>query len=451
MLEQISVELSLRQILVSVAILLIFIGLAWLCHAFLSKAAGRLARRTRTRLDDVVLSALQRPLIAVITLVGLYVSIISLPLETVMRSYVSKGLAIAMSLLGIYAVMALIDAMARWYERDIVGNRVSGLTKRLLWLFRVGTMVVGVVVAIVVVLEIFDIGVAPLTGWLGTHGWRIVFIIAVSMGAILAVARFIPRLVESAVAKRKGEAEEEISKRTDTLSRVLVNVGQIVVLFVAAFTVLSELEINIAPILAGVGVAGIAIGFGAQSLVKDLLAGLFIIVESQYHVGDVVRIADIAGLVEDINLRRTVLRDLDGIVHFVPNGEIRVASNFTKEWSRVNLNVTVAYGENLDHAISVINRVGKELAEDPQWAPLILKPPQVLRVDNLGESGVDIKILGDTKPIRQWDVMGELRKRLKKAFDEEGIEIPWPHTKVYFGNSPPQPEGGEGLAGKPHD
>jgi small conductance mechanosensitive channel len=148
-------------------------------------------------------------------------------------------------------------------------------------------------------------------------------------------------------------------------------------------------------------------------------------------------VADIAGLVEDINLRRTVLRDLDGIVHVVPNGEIRVASNFTRGYSRVNLNISVSYGTDLDHAIAVINRVGKELSEDPQWAPLLITPPGVLRVDNLGDSGIDIKILGDTQPIKQWDVMGELRKRIKKAFDEEGIEIPWPHTKVYFGSQPP--------------
>jgi small conductance mechanosensitive channel len=177
--------------------------------------------------------------------------------------------------------------------------------------------------------------------------------------------------------------------------------------------------------------------------VKDIVAGLFIILENQYRVGDVVRIADVSGIVEDINLRRTALRDLDGIVHVVPNGEIRVASNFTKEWSRVNMNVSVAYGEDLDHVISVINRVGKELAEDSQWAPSILTPPRALRVDNLGNSGIEIKILGETKPIRQWDVMGELRKRLKKAFDEEGIEIPWPHTKVYFGNSPDSQHSGK--------
>jgi len=136
-------------------------------------------------------------------------------------------------------------------------------------------------------------------------------------------------------------------------------------------------------------------------------------------------------------LRRTVLRDLDGVVHVVPNGEIRVASNFTKEWSRVNLNVSVGYGEDLDRVISVINQVGKKLAGDPAWAPFILKPPQVVRVDNLGESGIEIKILGDTRPMSQWDVTGELRKRLKGAFDQEGIEIPWPHTKVFFGNLPP--------------
>ncbi len=132
------------------------------------------------------------------------------------------------------------------------------------------------------------------------------------------------------------------------------------------------------------------------------------------------------------------MRDRDAIVHVVPNGEIRVASNFTREYGRVNLNISVGYGEDLDHAIQVINRVGREMAEEEYWGEAVLKPPEVLRVDNLGDSGIDIKILGDTKPIRQWEVMGELRKRIKKAFDEEGIEIPWPHTKVYFGSAPAQ-------------
>ncbi len=260
------------------------------------------------------------------------------------------------------------------------------------------------------------------------------------MITIISIGEWLPRLVVRSLTRGADESQEEVVKRGDTLSRVLTDTGQVFVLFVATFTVLSELQIDITPILAGVGVAGIAIGFGAQSLVKDILGGVFILLENQYRVGDVVKIAGIGGLVESINLRRTVLRDLDAIVHVIPNGQILTVSNFTKGYSRVNLNVSVSYGTDLDRAIAVINRVGKELAADPQWASLILKAPQVLRVDSLGASGIDIKILGDTKLIKQWDVMGELRKRLKKAFDDEGIEIPWPHIKVYFGNAPPSIE-----------
>jgi small conductance mechanosensitive channel len=448
MLEQISGELPLRQVLLALSIFVVFLGLAWLFHVFLGRAARRLAQKTKTKLGDAIISALEKPVVVILVLTGLYLSVLLVPLEAILRSYLSKGLYIALSLLGIYAVAALVYALAGWYRREAIAGREKGLTRLLLRLFQMATVLVAALLGVLVTLANLGIETGPVTGWMAEHGWRIALIVVLSMAAIVAVSRFIPRLIAASVARRPGESEEEVGKRINTLARVLASAGQIVVLFVAAFMVLSELEINIAPILAGAGVVGIAIGFGAQGLIKDLLAGLFIILENQYRVGDVVRIADVAGLVEDINLRRTILRDLDGIVHIVPNGEIRVASNFTKEWSRVNLNVSVAYGEDLDHVISVINRVGKELAEDSEWALLILKAPQVLRVDDLGASGIDIKILGDTKPIRQWDVMGELRKRLKKAFDEEGIEIPWPHTKVYFGNLPPYPGDGKGLAGK---
>ena len=234
------------------------------------------------------------------------------------------------------------------------------------------------------------------------------------------------------------QTEEELQKRSSTLVSVIGTTIQVVILFIFLLMVLSELTINIAAFLTGAGVLGLAVGFGAQSLVKDVLAGVFIILENQYRKGDVVAIAGISGLVEEINLRRTILRDLDGITHIVPNGEIKVASNFTKQWSRANFNISVAYDTDLDKAMAVINRVGKEMAEDPEWAPLIISPPRALRVDNLGPSGIEIKVLGETKPIKQWDVMGELRLRLKKEFDKEGIEIPWPHMKVYFGNTPSQ-------------
>ncbi|MBI2982945.1 MAG: mechanosensitive ion channel family protein, partial [Chloroflexi bacterium] len=157
------------------------------------------------------------------------------------------------------------------------------------------------------------------------------------------------------------------------------------------------------------------------------LGGIFVIVEDQYGKGDVVRIADTAGMVEQVSLRRTILRDLDGIVHSVPNGLIGVSSNYTRGWSRVNLNVSVGYGEDLDRVRAVLDRVGAELAVDPAWSDRITEPPKVLRVDAFEESGVALKILATTRPLHQWDVAGELRRRIKIAFDAEGIEIPYPH------------------------
>lgn len=287
---------------------------------------------------------------------------------------------------------------------------------------------------------------APIVGWLWEHGGRILLIIALSLAMYYLLRHFVPVIVKTlqtkpsireALTKRAAKKlEEETEKRVNTLTAVFVSTGGVLLIIGALFTILAEIGVNISAALAGLGVAGIAIGFGAQTLIRDLINGILILLEDQYRVGDVVQVAGIAGFVQEINLRRTVLRDFDGTVHSVPNGEIKVASNYTKEWARVNLNISVGYGEDLDHVIEVINRVGKELAEDPNWAPLILKAPQALRVDAFEDSGIAIKILGETKQMQQWAVTGELRLRLKKAFDEEGIEIPWPHTKVFFGNAP---------------
>jgi small conductance mechanosensitive channel len=279
---------------------------------------------------------------------------------------------------------------------------------------------------------------ATVTNWLIVHGIPILIIVVVGAVLWFALNKFLPPVVRRVVAQTGyKESEQGIEKRTKTLLSIFRGIGRVFIIVVAIMMILDEVGVAVAPVLAGFGIAGVAVGFGAQYLIRDLIAGIFIILENQYRVGDVVRVADIAGLVEDITLRKTVLRDLDGIVHHVPNGEIKTASNFTRHFSRVNLNISVSYGTDLDHAIGVINRVCKELAEDEKWRAIIRTPPQVLRVDNLGDSGIDIKILGEVEPIRQWDVMGELRLRLKKTFDAEGIEIPWPHTKVYFGNPVP--------------
>jgi moderate conductance mechanosensitive channel len=271
--------------------------------------------------------------------------------------------------------------------------------------------------------------------WVIKHGIFIVVIILVSYVVYYIFKKVLPSLVESSVKTRgKGrKAKAEMAKRVDTLISMLKGIVRIIIITIATFSIIEEIGVPIAPLLAGAGIVGIAVGFGAQHLIKDFLNGLFIFLEDQYDKGDVVKIAGLSGLVEDINLRRTTLRDLDGLMHIIPNGEITTASNYTKGWSRVNLDISVSYQENLDHVIEVINGVCDTLASDEYFKTKILKTPQVLRISNFSSSGIDIKILGDTQPLAQWEVTGEIRKRIKKAFDEEGIEIPWPHVKLYFG------------------
>jgi small conductance mechanosensitive channel len=195
--------------------------------------------------------------------------------------------------------------------------------------------------------------------------------------------------------------------------------------------ILQEIGLEIGPVLAGAGIVGLALGFGGQYLIRDIITGLFIILENQYRIGDVVYIDTTGGLVEDISLRKTTLRDLNGTVHHIPNGEIKLVSNFSKQYARVNLDVGISYSSDLEKVIKVINKTGNELAEDPHFKDVIISPPQFLRVDDLADSAIIVKILGDTKPLKQWEVTGELRKRIKKAFDEEGIEIPFPQRVIH--------------------
>lgn len=437
MLEKMFGNLSFNQILLALALVAAFIILAWLARFLIVKYIKNFAAKTKNHLDDVVLAAIQKPLVIIIVLAGLYIGVLTLPRDVDFWFYTLRVLAILLSLMGIYTAAALINAAIKWYKMDVAVNiKNVGFSVKLLNVFLVIVILAAIWLAVIAVLGIWGLKVTAVTDWLGEHGWRIALIIGVAMLLVIAAGEIVPRIVISTLSRRPDESDDEVKKRSDTLSKVLVSTTQIFVFLIAAFMVVSELNIEIAPILASAGVVGVALGFGAQSLVKDILAGLFIILESQYRVGDVVRVAGVSGVVESINLRRTVLRDIDGIVHTVPNGEIRVASNFTKEMSRVNLDISVGYGEDLERVMAVINKVGKNLAEDPKWKPFIIKPPQALRVNNFGASGIEIKIIGDTQPMKQWEIMGELRLRLKKAFDKEKIEIPWPHTKMYFGDAP---------------
>ncbi|MFW6056190.1 MAG: mechanosensitive ion channel family protein [Chloroflexota bacterium] len=266
---------------------------------------------------------------------------------------------------------------------------------------------------------------------------RVIVIVVIAAVLRAVLIRLIKRVMSSKIALRRTEAKEVLAERTDTLSRVLVQITSIVIWIVAALTILSETGVDITPVLATVGLGALAIGLAAQNIIRDYLNGFFILMEDWYRVGEVAVINGNGGLVETITLRRTLLRDLNGTLHIIPNSKVEMASNMTRDWSRIHLNVGVAYKENLGRVFEVINEVGQQMKDDPVWGCDLLTVPHAERVDNLGDSGIEIKILADTKPIRQWALTGELRRRLKDRFDEEGIEIPWPHTKVYFGDEPP--------------
>ena len=279
--------------------------------------------------------------------------------------------------------------------------------------------------------EILQNIVTAATPWLLGHGITIAAILIVAY-AIRRFARvFIEKLVRKLIVSDRFLSKQAEQKREDTLIQIGTTSLSILVWLLAIMMVLQETGVAITPLLAAAGVAGLAFGFGGQYLIRDLISGLFIIMENQYRIGDVVCFDKTCGLVEDITMRMTTLRDLDGVVHHVPHGEIKTVSNLSKYYARVNLNIGISYHTNLEHAISVVNKVGQELAEDPEWKEHILKAPQFLRVDDFADSAVIIKILGDIKPLMQWDVAGELRKRLKIAFDKEGIEIPFPQRVIH--------------------
>lgn len=279
--------------------------------------------------------------------------------------------------------------------------------------------------------ELIQKFVQNLIPWLSSHGIKILLIILFAF-IIRRFARiFIEKTIRKLTASRRFLSKRAEKKREDTLIRIFVSTFNIIILTIALLMILQEMGLAIGPFLAAAGIAGLAFGFGGQYLIRDLIAGLFIIMENQYRVGDVVCFDNTCGLVEDISLRMTTLRDLDGTVHHVPHGEIKKVSNLSKHFARVNLDVGVSYDTDLEQLISVINKVGKEMAKDPQWKDSIVNPPQFLRVDDFADSAITVKILGETKPLKQWDVTGELRKRLKIAFDKEGIEIPFPQRVIH--------------------
>jgi small conductance mechanosensitive channel len=277
----------------------------------------------------------------------------------------------------------------------------------------------------------------------------ILLVVIVALVLLRASRLFVHGIVKTLMDREvtEGTAQElsavELKKRMDTLDGLGGNVIRFFIVIIAGLMVLRTFELDIGPAIAGLGIVGVAVGFGAQHLVRDYLNGALILIENQFSKGDVIRVAGVSGTVEDFSLRRTTIRDLDGVVHTVPNGDITVASNLTRVWARINQDVTVAYGTDIDQATAVVDEVGKAMAADPAWKRRVLEAPRVDRVAALGEYGVTLKILGTVRAPDQWAAAGELRKRLLAAFREHGIEIPRPQRVVLArepGGMPPPDE-----------
>lgn len=274
--------------------------------------------------------------------------------------------------------------------------------------------------------------------WSDLFNWPDLTATALRVGGALVVAALayygleaILRRVERSVEKDGVVTVQE--QRTRTLVSLLRSVGRVVIWVVTLFMVLGALGLQLGPLLAGAGVIGLAVSFGAQSLVKDVISGLFILLENQFGVGDVVRLEGVSGAVERMTLRVVVLRDTQGVVHIVPNGEIKKVSNLTRSWARVVLDVGVAYREDPDRVMGVMRDEGRKLWEDPAWRPFLLEEAEVPGIETFAESGVTIRMWIKTLPLKQWAVARELRRRLKYRFDQEEIEIPFPSQTVYWG------------------
>jgi len=277
-------------------------------------------------------------------------------------------------------------------------------------------------------LEIFK----NITSWLTASGIKVLGIL-IALIILSQMSRWIVKWLERFVPEKDSLQATEAKKRAQTLGNILRHVLLIVIFFIAILMILGELGIQLGPLLATAGIGALAIGFGAQGLVKDVISGFFIILENQYRIGDAIEVAGVSGLVESVSLRKTVLRDLEGRVHTVPNGEIKVVSNLSKEWSRAVVDIGISYRDDVDHIIDLLGQIGKELAGEEPYQGAILESPQILGVERFGESQLVIRMIVKTMPLKQWEVGRELRRRIKNRFDEKGIQIPPPHRILFWG------------------
>lgn len=267
---------------------------------------------------------------------------------------------------------------------------------------------------------------------------KVIITIAVIILVQALAALVITQVFRRVVRGNKYTSKAEEKKREDTLIRIFRTASGVAIWIIGIVVILDELHVNIAALATGAGLIGVIVGFGAQNAVKDFLAGVFVIIEDQYRVGDIVMFSassgngsGVSGVVEDITIRVTRLRDLDGNLHTVPNGSAGIVTNMSHKYANVNVDVGVGYSADIDKVEQIINEVGEKMAKDSKWQEDIIEPIQFLRVDSFGDSSVVIKSVGKVKPAQQWAVAGEFRKRIKVAFEKNNIDIPFPQVVVH--------------------
>lgn len=344
------------------------------------------------------------------------------------------GLSVAVVMIGLGAVW-LWRRFAWWTARQLPGTVSVDREVRTTRVMRLANGVIRLFVSLLVIFVVAQIWGVDLFGW-ATAGFGEKLVGSAMRLGLLVVAAMVAFEIAGFVISRGiskvADASQDPRRRAqlNTLGPLLRGIAQTTIVLVFTLMALGEVGVKIGPLLAGAGVVGLALGFGAQTIVKDFLTGLFLIIEDIVSVGDIIRIGESGGLVEQMTLRTIRLRDLDGTLHVFPYGEAQVVHNLTKTFSYYVFDLQVSYGSNIDRALEVMRIVGDALKSDPEFADFILEPIEVLGVDSLGDSGVVLKARIKTAPIKQWVVGREYNRRIKLAFDRDGIEIPFPHMQL---------------------
>jgi len=436
-------ENMLLRWLVPICTGLVVIVVTILLRHYLYRNLHKWSQKKQKKWYEIIVKPTRNVSLVWCFVLGIYAGIEIAVVPPSWETWINDIIPMVFVILGFYTGVIICELFIGWYRVEIVPKTASSLDDTLMAVLRLMVPIVALVLGTFTILSMMSVKEPAFWAWMREHGPPLAIIFVLSLAFLLGGTVWLPRVFESWM-QRTGDVKlaESRGKRVQTLSGLLLIIYQVIIIIVFSVMVLNELGVDTTILVAVTTVIGFALSLGIKELITDMIAGIFIVAEDQYEDGDWIQVTDgtgnyTQGQVKSLNLRRTVMRDLDGVVHTLPNGKIQVTSNYAKEISRVNLNLSVAYDTDLNYAIEVINRVGKEMAEDPAWAQDLLTVPEVKRVDKLGDSGIEIKITADTRPMRQFDVMGQLRLRMKNAFDAEGIEIPFPHTKVYFGNALP--------------